>query len=215
MTVTLHRFSRTPGPGDLEYEDLLILWGLMRAEGLVDIFFHDGSVNTADAFIRYAASPATWFYAAKRGGEFIGIGVVNNFSSSGNTAYAHLASFACGRDGSFAEAGWLWFDLLHEAGGLDTIIALAPRCYRGVLAWLEAFGFKRALTLPRAAKLVRPGSRHGDGRVADLVVAVKDLRSGTTAQEGAMRESAMTGDIHPENAASPEAGSPAPLITYE
>lgn len=212
MTVTLHRFSHTPKPGDLDDEDLLILWGLMRAEGLADVFFHDGSVTTADAFVRYAANPATWFYAAKRGGEFIGIGVVNNFSSSGNTAYAHLASFACGRDGSFAEAGWLWFDLLHEAGGLDTLIALAPRCYRGVLAWLEDFGFKRALTLPRAAKLTRPGLRHGHGRVADLVVAVKDLRPGEAAQERAPQASDAAKDIRQEH--SPETGNPIRLTPY-
>lgn len=180
MPVTLHRFSHNPEPGDLDVGDLLVLWGLMRAEKLVEIFFHDGSIGCAEEFIRYAADPSVWFYAARRDGEFIGIGVVNNFSSSGNTAYAHIVAFSCGRDGSFAEAGRLWFELLHDGGGLDTLIALTPWCYRGVRQWLESFGFRCIARLPAAVRLIRPDASYGHGRVTDLAVTVKDLgESGT------------------------------------
>ena len=177
MTVTLHRYAPIPEPGDLTLGDLALLWGVMRAENLVEAFFHDGVVSTLPEFIRYATDKNTWFFGAKMGGAFIGFGVVNGFSPSGNTAFVHLCSFEGGRkagdstNSPFAEAGRQWFRLLHEAGGLDTVIAVFPACYRSVRAWVEIFGFEKRMRLPGALRLVRQTGV----RVSDALVYSKTL----------------------------------------
>lgn len=170
MSVTLHRYSREQTPGDLTRDDLRVLWGLMLAEGLVETFFHDGSVRRLDDFIAWATASDTWLHAAKRGGEWIGFGAVNAFSSSGNTAHAHLCSFACGRDGSFREAGRQWFALLSGTG-LATVVAMLPACYRGARFWAESFEFVEKLRLPGAIRLHRAKGE----RVTDAVIYIKRL----------------------------------------
>lgn len=172
--ITLHRYSAALEPGDLTNADLADLWGLLKDEGLAEIFFHDGAVRTLRRFLLFAQSPGQWFYAARKDGLYIGIGVVNGFSNSGNTAFAHLASFRCGRDGSFAEAGRLWFELLAGPGGIDTLLAVVPGCYRGVRAFAEAFGFRLVMTLPGALRLFRKGK----DRVDDACVYQKILEKG-------------------------------------
>ncbi len=178
--ISIHRFSLRQEPGDLTGEDMLVLWGLLKAERLVDVFFHDGAVRDYAEFIRYARCNG-WFYAVKRDGAFIGIGVVNDFTSSGNTAFAHFCTFKGGRDGSFAVAARLWFAGLAEAG-LDTLIAVLPHCYRASRKWAEDLGFKPVLVAPRALRLVRGGKY----RTADACVYVKDL-AGMCRQEGGSR----------------------------
>lgn len=167
--ITLHRYSPHPEPDDLTKEDLVLLWGLLLAEDLVEIFFHDGAVRTLSGFLAYAADPGNWFYAAERDGRFIGIGVVNNFTSNGTAAFAHLCSFACGRDGSFSQAGRIWFRLLRDSGGIDTLIAVLPGCYRGARRFTEAAGFQFRMTLPGAVRLARSkGDRVTDACVYQL-----------------------------------------------
>ena len=177
MSVSIHRYARAQEPGDLTRDDLITIWGLLKAEGLVEIFFHDGGIATLNAFLRSAMAPELWFYAARRKGEFIGLGMINGFSSSGNTAYAHLVSFACGREGSFREAGRLWFDGLARAG-IETLIAVLPACYRGARRFAQDFDFKEQLRLPGALHLARGGK----GRTTDAVVLLKDLRTLTRQQ---------------------------------
>lgn len=177
MTVTLHRFARTPEPGDLTLGDLVVIWGILKAENLVGVFFHDGGITSLPEFIRHATDETLWFYGAKQGGAFIGFGVVNNFSSNGNTAFVHLCSFAGGRTAGdsasspFAEAGRQWFRLLHDIGGIDTVIALFPARYRGLAHWVKIFGFVERMRLPGALRLVRPTGV----RVSDAIVCSKAL----------------------------------------
>lgn len=168
--ISLHRYSAQQEPGDLTCADLCVLWGLLLDEGLVDTFFHNGTVRCLEDFLAWATAGGTWFYAARRGGEWIGCGVVNEFSSSGNTGQVHLCSFACGRDGSFREAGRQWFALL-AAHGLHTAVAVLPACYRGARAWAVSFDFVKALRLPGAIRLHRARG----ARVTDAVVYVKQL----------------------------------------
>ncbi len=172
MHITIHRFNEHWTEGDLTAEDLLDIWAQLRAEELVDVFFHDGAVRCYYDFLRYVRLSGCWFYAARRGGEYLGLGVLNEFSSSGNTAYVHFVTFKAGRDGSFSKAARLWFPVLARAGGLDTLIAVLPACYRAARNWAESLGFTRAVRLPGALRLAR-GPR---GRTADACVLVKDLR---------------------------------------
>ena len=183
----------------LSHSDLVVLWGLLRAENLVEVFFHDGSVRDLPGFVRYATDPANWFYAAQHNGLFIGMGVVNNFTSGGNTAHAHLVSFKAGRERPhnpnhsaqagdqaatdtpdacpFAQAGRIWFDLLHRKGGLHTLIAVIPACYRGVRAWAESFGFVPRMRLPGALMLTRAQgkTRRSDACVYQLQLGNKGM----------------------------------------
>lgn len=203
MNVTLHRYAPIPQPGDLTLADLCILWGLMLDENLVETFFHDGNVSSLPEFIRYATDPGIWFHGARMDGRFIGFGVANNFSSTGNTAFAHLCSFKEGRtplrDKSgkaaiaageeeqgelcpprrfvewpgcpFADAGRQWFGLLRDSGGLNTVIAVFPACYRGLRQWVLNFGFEERMRLPGALRIVRAAG----ARVSDALVYSKKL----------------------------------------
>lgn len=170
MIITLHRYSRSPLPGDLTDGDLAVLWGLLKAEGLIGTLFHDGNITTLHGFLAWAKDPGQWTYAAKKDGLWIGLGAVNGFCATGNTAFAHLASFEGGRDGSFAEAGRQWFGLLRK-GGLDTLVAILPACYRGARLWAGAFGFVQRMRLPGAMRILRPGG----WRVTDMTVYQCDL----------------------------------------
>lgn len=170
--ITIHRFTERWTEGDLTAEDLAAIWRQLRAEKLVDVFFHDGAVRCYYDFLRYVRLTGCWFYAARRDGKYLGLGVVNEFSSSGNTAYVHFVTFKAGRDGSFAEAARLWFPALANVGGLDTLIAVLPGCYRAARAWARDSGFAETMRLPGALRLVR-GAK---ARAADAVVSVKDLR---------------------------------------
>ena len=164
--ITIHRFTETWTEGDLTAEDLAAIWRRLRAEELVDVFFHDGAVRCYYDFLRYVRLSGCWFYAARRDGKYLGLGVVNDFSSAGNTAYAHFVTFKAGRDGSFTEAARLWFPVLAKQGGLDTLIAVLPGPYRAARAWAEGLGFVETMRLPGALRIVRgPKSRAVDAHV--------------------------------------------------
>lgn len=171
MVVTLHRYCQRYTPGDLTRHDLAELWRIMEAEGLVPIFFHDGGVTDFTDFLFYATSPFNWMYAAKRGQDFIGIGIINGFSASGSVAFGHLCSFKAGRDGSFREAGDLWFQLLASQSPLKTLLACIPGCYRGVRAWSESFGFTLGMVIPEGLCIVRAGKV----RTTDACLYIKHL----------------------------------------
>ena len=151
-----------------------MLFGLMLDEGLVETFFHDGSVPADPSglpfFMNWAMDPCQWFYGVRREGEWIGFAAVNGFTSGGNTAMTHLLSFKTGRDGSFRQAGHIWFDLLRGAG-LVTALAVFPACYRGVRIWAESFGFEERMRLPQALRV----HRNGKERMTDAIVSMKDL----------------------------------------
>lgn len=181
MQTTLHRYSQTPLPGDLGLDDLAVMWGVMKDENLAETFFHDGGVASLRDFIRYATDPGAWFYGVRHGGAFIGFGVANGFSPSGNTAFVHLCSFKGGRKAGdsasspFADAGRQWFALLHQAGGIDTAIAVFPACYHSVRQWVKLFGFTQRMRIPGALRLVR---RSGV-RIADAIVCEKQCGEAT------------------------------------
>ena len=172
--ITLHRWSSRQEPGDLTTVDLAMLFGLMLDEGLVETFFHDGSIPPDPSglpfFMNWAMDPCQWFYGVRREGEWIGFACVNNFTSSGNTAMTHLLSFKTGRDGSFRQAGHIWFDMLHRSG-IETAIAVIPACYRGVKSWAESFGFVECTRLPQALRV----HRNGKQRITDAIMSVKQL----------------------------------------
>ena len=172
--IRLRRYSRHPSGDDLTPDDLVVLYGLLLSEGLVEVFFHDGAARSLGDFLHFAASPGAWFYAAEEDGEFLGLGAVNGFSSAGNTAFVHLVSFGAGRGEKFQEAGRIWFRLLRERGGLRTLVAVLPACYRGARRFAADAGFMETLRLPGALAL----RRRGKTRIEDAVVGILDLDQG-------------------------------------
>ena len=170
--ISIHRFVEAEEltPGDLGVAELAEIWMQLVDEKLVDVFFHDGVVRTYYDFLRYARLSGCWFYAARAGGQYLGLGVINDFSSSGNTAYCHFVTFRAGRK-LFSQAARLWFPALAGQGGLRNLIAVLPGCYRAARAWAENLGFVEKMRLPGALRLVR-GARV---RNADAVVLIKTL----------------------------------------
>lgn len=170
--ITIHRFVEASRhtEGDLTVDDLGNIWRKLQAERLVEVFFRDGMVCTYYDFLRYVRMTGCWFYAVKRGAEYLGLGVVSDHSDSGNTAYAHFVTFKAGRR-DFAEAARMWFPVMAD-NGLDTLIAVLPGCYRAAVAWAKELGFEERMRLPGALRLMRGRkSRH-----SDAVVLIKDLR---------------------------------------
>lgn len=170
MDITMHRFSERWTEGDLTAEDLADIWAQIEAEKLVDVFFHDGSVRTYYDFLRCVRLSGWWFYAVKDGEQYLGLGVVNDFSSSGNTAYAHFVTFKAGRN-LCKQAALMWFPALAGQGGLHSLIAVLPGCYRAAIGWVKDLGFVEKMRLPGALRL----NRGEKTRNADAVVLVKDL----------------------------------------
>ena len=171
--ITIHRFTERYTEGDLNSEDLMRIWEQLVSERLVHVFFHDGVVRSYYDFLRYVRLTGCWFYAARGAdGQYLGLGVLNDFSSSCNTAYVHFVTFRAGRDGSFTQAARLWFPVLARQGELDTLIAVLPACYRAARAWTEGLGFKQVLRLSGALSLLRGGKR----KTTDACVLIRDLR---------------------------------------
>ena len=170
MDITIHRYSHEQAEGDLSLQDLKDIFGIMLDEGLVEVFFHDGAVHTLDDFIGFVTADTIWFHAAFHEGEWIGFGTLNNLTSSENTAIAHLCSFACGRKtGTFDRAAIKWFSMHHVQHGIDTMIAIAPHCYRGLRRWMEAMGYVHRMRLSNALTLHRAnGNRTTDADVYQL-----------------------------------------------
>ena len=168
--ITIHRFTERWTEGDLRADDLLDIWRQLQTERLVDVFFHDGVIRTHYDFLRYVRLTGCWFYAAKRNGDYLGLGVVNEFSSSGKAAYVHFVTFKAGRR-DFAEAARMWFPAL-AGGGLNTLVAVLPGCYRAAIAWAKGLGFEECMRLPGALRLIRKRK----ARHSDAVVLIKDLR---------------------------------------
>ena len=166
----MHRFSERWTEGDLTVADLADIWARLEAERLVEVFFHDGAVRNYDDFLRYARLAGCWFYAVRGGGEYLGLGVINNFSSSGAAAYAHFVTFRAGRE-LCKQAARMWFPALKGAGGLRTLIAVLPGCYRAAIVWVKDLGFVEKMRLPGALRL----KRRQNTRDTDAVVLVKDL----------------------------------------
>ena len=170
MSITLHRYSHEQLAGDLSIQDLKDLFGIMLDENLVEVFFHDGTVRTLDEFIGFATSDKAWFHAAFCEGEWIGFGVLNSLTSSGNTAMAHLCSFACGRkSGAFNRAAVQWLSMHYVQNGIDTMVAVVPHCYRGLRQWMVALGYVHKMRLPGAFTLHRSnGLREASADVYQL-----------------------------------------------
>ena len=172
--ITIHRFVEPEKhtEGDLTLADLGAIWALLKAENLVEVFFRAGTVCSYYDFLRYVRLSDCWFYAVRRGEKYLALGVVSEFSDTGNTAYAHFMAFKAGRNRDFFSAADMWFYTLATAGGLDTLIAVLPACYRAAIAWAGRMEFAERMRLPNALSVVR-GEK---SRAVDAVVMIKDLR---------------------------------------
>lgn len=169
--ITWRRYACPATPGDLGPIDLLTIWGLLRAEGLVDILFHDGGIRCLDAFLEFAASPRIWFYAAESNGVIIGLAYCTDFTSSGKACSLHTCTFKPGRDGSGLKAGEVLIRHLHDSGIL-TIAGMVPAPYRAAITFAKTLGFRPLTVLPQAIILHRERNGKPYTRLADLWVGL-------------------------------------------
>lgn len=149
---------------DLSPEEMLLLYGLLKDENLLQIFFHDCEHMSFNDFLSYARSPDIWFYAVKNKGLMAGFIALNNFSSSGTSAFLHACSFNTCR-GQLAVDGMKEFLLwLGKHSPLQSVVALIPKPYRAARKLVEACGFNEVASLPQAMRLHRDGkSKNVDG----------------------------------------------------
>lgn len=173
--ISLHRFCSNPGPNDLSRADLADLYGLMLAEGLVELYFHDASVRCLEEFMAFASSPDVWFYAAQKQGRWVGFGVCREFSGSGRCAMIHGCAFKDGRGADIRLAAREWLKLVHARGGLESVVTVTPHCYRGARKLVRDIGFTEAARLPGAMLLYRKGDRTV---LTDAVVSVLIFNGG-------------------------------------
>ena len=163
--VSVRRYSPFGEPGCIGLREMVEIWLLMRAEGLVEVYFHEGRVRSLEAWLENVTGPDSWFYAVMDGPAYVGFGVVNQFSDSGNTAFVHFCSFKYGREsGLFFEGCMRFHRMVEECGSIKTLLALLPGCYRAARAMVLRQGFVERVRLPGAMMLRRNGkTRQTDG----------------------------------------------------
>jgi hypothetical protein len=156
--ITLHRIVRSAAnwtPGDISIQGAMLLWNDIRREGLDRVFFHDDAVTTASGWREYVLSPGQWMHVALDGdGQWLAIGILNSFTSSGNAAFSHFLASRRGRGNLplLRQAAGLWFDLLRGAG-LRTLFGVMPSRYRAALRFAASLGYAELTRLPGALKL--------------------------------------------------------------
>jgi hypothetical protein len=170
--MSVHRFALKHTSGDLSLGDLVFLYALMRAEGLLPVFFHDGIIPDQGAFVRQAADPGCWFFGYRDGEAWLGIARADNFSATGAAAWFHYCAFEHGRNNLelLNRALRENFRLVRSAG-VKTGIGLIPAPYRWTRKHVRELGFREAARLPGAAWLYR-GDR---ARAVDLCLNILDL----------------------------------------
>ena len=149
---------------DLNSQDMLLLYGLLKSENLLQVFFHDCEHISFNIFLAYAKNPEHWFYAVKRNGLMAGFMTLNNFSSSGTCAFLHACSFSNCRNQA-AVAGMQKFLLwLARHSPLQSVVTLIPKPYRAARKLVEVCGFAHLTNLPNAMRIYRKNkSKNVDG----------------------------------------------------
>ena len=140
---------------DLKREDILVLYGLLLDEKLLQVFFHDCEHMSFSDFLAYARSPANWFYMAEKDGVIAGFGVINNFSSSGRAAFIHTCTFRSCRGDDAVRAMREFLGFIRANSEIESLAALLPAPYRAARKLVEACGFNEVARLPRAMRLYR------------------------------------------------------------
>lgn len=142
---------------DLKREDILVLYGLLLDEKLLQVFFHDCEHMSFSDFLAYARSPANWFYMAEKDGVIAGFGVIDKFSSSGRAAFLHTCTFKeCrGTDAVAAMQAFLLF--IKSNSEIKSLAALIPATYHAARRLVKDCNFIEVARLPKAMRLHRGG----------------------------------------------------------
>lgn len=142
---------------DLSREDLLVTYGLLRDERLLQVFFHDCENMSFFDFWAYAQSHERWFYSASEGGVVLGFGVIDKFSSSGRAAFIHTCTFKGCRGPDAVRAMREFLDFIRDNSELESLAALLPAPYRAARALVKSCGFDEVARLPHAMRVWRAG----------------------------------------------------------
>ena len=155
---------------ELNAEDMLALYGLLKDENLLQVFFHDCEHMSFSDFLAYARSPANWFYMAENDGVIAGFGVINNSSNSGRAAFLHTCTFKeCrGTDAVAAMQAFLLF--IKSNSEIKSLAALIPATYHAARRLVKDCNFIEVARLPRAIRLYRGSTgRDVDGCLNILI----------------------------------------------
>ena len=136
-------------------EEIVLVYGLMRDENLLQVFFHDCEHMSFSDFLAYAKGPATWFYVASEDGVLLGFGVIDKFSSSGRAAFIHTCTFRSCRGDDAVRAMREFLGFIRANSEIEILAALLPAPYRAARKLVEACGFNEVARLPRAMRIYR------------------------------------------------------------
>jgi hypothetical protein len=137
------------------------LFARMKAEGLVERAFYDGSIRSAGEFIRMFRAPVNRLFLAGRGDDLGGIVWMTNFE--GRMAQAHFCFFACSRGKSdFWALPLARFALSYMVGMkfprsdeyiTDVIVGVTPKTNRTAARFIERSGCTIACEIPHLCYL--------------------------------------------------------------
>ena len=150
--VDMIRFTRA---NDLSREDMLMIYGLLRDERLLQVFFHDCEGVSFFDFLAYAKNTDRWFYAAHDAGVLLGFGVIDKFSSSGRAAFIHTCTFKSCRGSDAVRAMREFLQFIRVNSEIESLAALLPAPYRAARALVKACGFIEVAKLPHAMRVWR------------------------------------------------------------
>lgn len=119
----------------------------MKAEGVLERVFYDGSVKTAGQFVRYMQAPANVAIFFLRDGEPLSFGWLNGIREG--RAFAHFCTLKAGR-GSTVEMGRLalgyWFSAFDF---LAVILGMVSANNKLALRFVQRIGFTAVGEIPQ------------------------------------------------------------------
>lgn len=147
-----------------------MIYGLLRDERLLQVFFHDCEYMSFFDFLAYTQRREHWFYSASEGGVLLGFGVIDKFSSSGRAAFIHTCTFRSCRGDDAVRAMREFLGFIRANSEIESLAALLPAPYRAARKLVEACGFNEVARLPRAIRLYRGSTgRDVDGCLNILI----------------------------------------------
>lgn len=149
----------------------MLVYGLMRDENLLQVFFHDTSkeISVLD-FYNHATCSSHWFYVASEDGVLLGFGVIDKFSSSGRAAFIHTCTFRSCRGDDAVRAMREFLGFIRANSEIESLAALLPAPYRAARALVKACGFIEVAKLPSAMRIYRGSTgRDVDGCLNILI----------------------------------------------
>lgn len=155
----------------MNVDDVAPIFSYLKEEGVLNVFFYDGSITEFEEFNVWAHDPSKTILLLYDEGELLGLGVACHLTSRALTAMVHVCIFEHGRQNIditklCAEKAFKYY---YDAG-VRTVVGLTPSVYRYAVKFIKELGMVEVARIPNAAELVYHKGRH-----CDLVLTMRQL----------------------------------------